>query len=61
MIFERLDCTFRRVSSVQVGWNELEAFVLLCHKLLQDRGALVVQIVHFRYKPASESRLWIVV
>ena len=37
---------------MQVGWNELEMFVLCCHELLQDLGALVVQIVHFRCKPA---------
>ena len=52
MVFERLDGTFRRVSSVQVGWNELKAFVFLCHELLQYLRALVVKIVNFRYKPA---------
>ena len=37
---------------MQVGWNQLEAFVLLCRELLQDLGILVFQIVHFWCKPA---------
>ena len=52
IIFERMDCTFRQVSSVQVGWNKLEEFFLLCHELLQNLGALVVQILHFWCKLA---------
>ena len=52
MIFERLDCTFRRFSSVQLEWNELEAFIFFCHEFLQDCWALVAEIVHFRCYPA---------
>ena len=47
MIFKRLDCSFYWISSVEVGRNELEAFVSRSHEFLQDCWALVVEVVHF--------------
>ena len=32
---------------MEVGWNELEAFVFFSHEFLQDCWALVVEVVHF--------------
>ncbi len=52
MIFEGLDCTFSRISVMDVWWDQLEINILSCHKVLEGTGGFIVKVLEF----GAESR-----